>query len=265
VVDDKALKGVLEIMVQPVLLLADGKVVTLSQQLFFALGMKQITKGDNAATLTLKEFYEVTILFAQSIPHPKSVAIKLFYTSSDSSSTKGAGSDKKGGKGKGDRGKDNDNAKSGRGTKVNTLDGTPNYVCLYHIWNSNGCNRKNAHCQNKSAEVCHPANRQGTGVLHGEKAKWQPCNFRTCDFDHTQIARGRCIFKHGTGDEQIANHVKAKEKTGISSHQTVVNPPSRTGSEEGAQQAHWGPPCTWGPWGHLDVRRRIRGPRGQTD
>ena len=80
----------LEIVVQPVLLLADWKGVTLSQQLFFALGMKQITKGDNAATLTLKEFYEVAILFAQSIPHPKSVAIKLFYTSSDSSSTKGA-------------------------------------------------------------------------------------------------------------------------------------------------------------------------------
>ena len=63
---------------------------------------------------------------------------------------------------------------------------------------------------------------------------------------YTAISRGRCIFKHGTGDEQIANHVKAKDKTGISSHQTVANPPSRTGSEEGAQQAHGGPP----PGGH---------------
>ena len=36
VVDDKALKGALEIMVQPVLLVADGKGVILSQRLFFA-------------------------------------------------------------------------------------------------------------------------------------------------------------------------------------------------------------------------------------
>ena len=188
VVDDKALKGVLESMVQPVLLLADGKGVTLSQQLFFALGMKQMQKGDSAATLTLKEFYDVAIMFAQSIPHPKPVAIKLFYTSSDLSSAKGDGSDKKGGKGKGDKNKATDNTNSGRGTKVNTLDGTPNSVCLYHIWNPNGCNRKNAHCQKESADVCHPANRLGKGVLHGEKAKWQPCTFRACDFDHTQRA-----------------------------------------------------------------------------
>ena len=83
VVDDKALKAALEIMVQPVLLVADGKGVNLSQRLFFAQGMKQTTKGDSSATLTLKEYYDVAILFAQSIPHPKTVAIKLFYTPSD--------------------------------------------------------------------------------------------------------------------------------------------------------------------------------------
>ena len=48
------------------------------------------------------------------------------------------------------------------------------------------------------------------------------------------------IFKHGTGDDQIANHVKAKEKTGLSSHQAVANPPSGTGSDAGAQNG--GPP-----------------------
>ena len=47
VVDDKALKAALEIMVQPVLLVADGKGVNLSQRLFFAQGMKQTTKGDS--------------------------------------------------------------------------------------------------------------------------------------------------------------------------------------------------------------------------
>ena len=55
VLDDKALKAALEIMVQPVLLVADGKGVNLSQWLFFAQGMKQTTKGDSSATLTLKE------------------------------------------------------------------------------------------------------------------------------------------------------------------------------------------------------------------
>jgi hypothetical protein len=207
--------------------------------------MKQMHKEDSAATLTLKEFYDVAILFAQSIPHPKPVAIKLFYTSSDLSSAKGDGSDKKGGKGKGDKSKATDNTNSGRGTKVNTLDGTPNSVCLYHLWNSSGCNRLNPHCQKKSADICHPTNRQGTGVLHAEKAKWQPCTFRACNFDLTQIARGRCIFKHGTGDEQIANHVK----TGLSSHQAVIHPPSETGSDVGAQQAHGGPPPPGGQHG----------------
>ena len=165
---------------------------------------------------------------------------------------------KKGGKGKGDRSKDNDNAKSGRGTKVNTLDGAPTSVCLYHLWHSNGCNRQNSHCQQASADICHPANRQGTGVLHGEKDKWQPCSFKACDFDHKQRARGRCIFKHGTGDEQIANHVKANEKTGISSHQAVVNPPSATGSDAGAQQ----PPGGQAGGYVLDVRGRFRVTRG---
>ncbi len=99
-VDEKALKGVLKIMVQPVLLVADRKGANLSQQFFFAQGMKQMNKGDSSTTLTLKEFYDVAILFAQSIPHPKPVAIKLFYTSSDPSSAKGDGSDKKGGTGK---------------------------------------------------------------------------------------------------------------------------------------------------------------------
>ena len=84
-----------------------------------------MNKGDSAATLTLKEFYDVAILFAQSIPHPKPVTIKLFYTSSDPSSAKGDGSDKKGGKGKG--------AESGRDTWDNryaTLDGTRDGLCL---------------------------------------------------------------------------------------------------------------------------------------
>jgi hypothetical protein len=77
----------------------------------------------------------------------------------------------------------------GRGS-TRVLDGTPTSVCLYHLWNSNGYNRLNAHCKKESADIYHPANRQGTGVLHAEKAKWQPCSFKACDFDHhTQIAR----------------------------------------------------------------------------
>ena len=71
VVDDKALKAALEIMVQPVLLVADGKGVTLSQRLFFAQGIKQMNTVDSSATLTLQEYYDVAILFAQAIPHLK--------------------------------------------------------------------------------------------------------------------------------------------------------------------------------------------------
>ena len=130
--------------------------------------MKQVNKGDSSATLTLKEYYDVAILFAQSIPHPKTVALKLFYTASDQSSDRGDGPEKKGGKGKGDRGIANNNDNSGRGKEVNTLDGTPTSVCLYHVWNSTGCNRLNPHCKQASADICHPANRRGTGVLHAE-------------------------------------------------------------------------------------------------
>ena len=68
--------------------------------------MKQTTNGDSSTTLTLKEYYDVAILFAQSIPHPKTVAIKLFYTSSDQTSDRGDGPEKKGGKGaKGGKGR----------------------------------------------------------------------------------------------------------------------------------------------------------------
>ena len=130
VVDDKALKAVLEIMVQPVLLVADGKGVTLSQQLFFAQGIKQMTKVDSSATLTLQEYYDVAIQFAQAIPHPKPVALKLFYTSSDQPSDRGDGPDKQGGKGgKGGKGKGPED-NSGRVKRLNTLDGTPTSGCL---------------------------------------------------------------------------------------------------------------------------------------
>ena len=244
VVDDKALKAALEIMVQPVLLVADGKGVNLSQKLFFAQGMKQTTNGDSSATLTLKEYYDVAILFAQSIPHPKTVAIKLFYTSSDQTSDRGDGPEKKGGKGaKGGKGRpagleQEDN--SGKVKKINTLDGTQTSVCLYHVWNSSGCNRLNPHCKSASADICHPANRRGTGVLHAEKAKWQGCTFKECSYDPRSIGRGRCIFKHGTGDEQIAKH--DKDKAGISSHQAVVNPPLDPGLATGQQPQAGGSP-----------------------
>ena len=113
-------------------------------------------------------------------------------------------------------------------------------MCLYHVWNSSGCNRLNPHCKSASADICHPANRRGTGVLHAEKAKWQGCTFKECSYDPRSIGRGRCIFKHGTGDEQIAKH--DKDKAGISSHQAVVNPPLDPGLAAGQQPQAGGSP-----------------------
>jgi len=55
----------------------------------------------------------------------------------------------------------------------------------------------------------------GTGVLYAEKAKWQTCTFKDCK-------RGRCIYKHGTGDEQISDHGHDPNKLGLKSNQTVV-------------------------------------------
>ena len=151
---------------------------------------------------------------------------------------------KKGGKGaKGGKGRpagleQEDN--SGKVKRINTLDGAPTSVCLYHVWNSSGCNRLNPHCKSASADICHPANRRGTGVLHAEKAKWQGCTFKECSYDPRSIGRGRCIFKHGTGDEQIAKH--DKDKAGISSHQAVVNPPLDPGLATGQQPPAGGSP-----------------------
>ena len=76
-------------MVKPVISVPDANGVTLSQKIFFAQGMKQKQLGDSSATLTLTEYYDVAIQFAQSIPHPKAVAIKLFYSSSNQSSERG--------------------------------------------------------------------------------------------------------------------------------------------------------------------------------
>ena len=118
------------------------------------------------------------------------------------------------------------------------------------------------HCKLVSADICHPANRQGTGVLHAEKAKWQGCTFRECSYNPRALARGRCIFKHGTGDEQIANHDKAKDKTGISSQQAVVNPPLDPGLAAGQQD----PSARGFTWGFLaTIRGRLRDTRGTTD
>ena len=107
VVDSKALKSVLVDMVKPVISVPDANGVTLSQKIFFAQGMKQTQLGDNSATLTLTEYYEVAIQYAQLIPHPKAVDIKLFYTSSEHQADQGNGTgNAKGGKGsKGGNGK----------------------------------------------------------------------------------------------------------------------------------------------------------------
>ena len=107
---------------------------------------KQTQLGDSSATLTLKEYYDVAIQFAQSIPHPKAVAIKLFYTSSEHQAEQGNRTgNAKGGKGsKGGNGKSG-NGNGGRGqyaSRPNTLDGTMNTLCLFHLWNKGGCNRK---------------------------------------------------------------------------------------------------------------------------
>ena len=83
VVDTKALKSVLVDMVKPVISVLDANGVTLSQKIFFDERMKQSHLRDSSMTLTLKEYYGVAIKFAQSIPHQKSVGIKLFYTSSE--------------------------------------------------------------------------------------------------------------------------------------------------------------------------------------
>ena len=77
-------------------------------------------------------------------------------------------------------------------------------------------------------------------MLHAEKTKWQGCTFKECSFDPKQIARGRCIFKHGTGDEQIAKH--DKDKARISSHQAVVIPPLDPGLAAGQQDPPGGSP-----------------------
>ena len=66
-------------MVKPVISVPDANGATLSQKIFFTQGMKQAQLRDSSATLTLKEYYDVAIQFAQSIPHPKAVGIKLFY------------------------------------------------------------------------------------------------------------------------------------------------------------------------------------------
>jgi hypothetical protein len=226
VVDTKALKSVLVDMVKPVISVLDANGVTLSQKIFFDEGMKQSHHRDSSVTLTLKEYYDVAIKFAQSIPHQNSVGIKLFYTSSEQQAEQGNGTgNSKGGKGsKGGNG--NGGRTGGRGSRPPTLDGTMNTLCLFHLWNKEGCNRKNTHCNDPSADKIHPKNRMGTGVLYAEKAKWQTCTFKDCK-------RGRCIYKHGTGDEQISDHGHDPNKPGLKSNQTVVQ--NNTTTANGAQ------------------------------
>jgi len=153
------------------------------------------------------------------IPHPKAVGIKLFYTSSKHQADQGNGTgNAKGGKGsKGGNGKGG-NGNGGRGqyaSRPNTLDGTMNNLCLFHLWNKGGCNRKNPYCKDPTADKIHPKNRMGTGVLYAEKAKWQTCTYKDC-------TRDRCIYKHDTGDEQISNHGHEPNKPGLKSHQVLV-------------------------------------------
>ena len=179
-------------------------------------------------TLTLKEYYDVAIKFAQSIPHQKSVGIKLFYTSSEQQAEQGNGT----GNAKGGKGSKGGNGNGGRtggrgqyGSRPPTLDGTMNTLCLFHLWNKEGCNRKNTHRKDPSADKIHPNNRMGTGVLYAEKAKWETCTFKGCK-------RGRCIYKHGTGDEQISDHGHDPNKPGLKSNQTVVQ--NHTATANGA-------------------------------
>ena len=72
-------------------------------------------------------------------------------------------------------------------------------------------------------------------MLYAEKAKWQTCTYRDCK-------RGRCIYKHGTGDEQISDHGHDPNKPGLKSNQTVVqnNPATANGAPNQAPpQGRW--------------------------